>query len=689
MFDLEKLEDFHASIISTETSSGESLRFDTASKKPLHVYGRKSTAPRSQFVPRRRLEAFRQLLESTPFRESSRDSIHSSTPRAKSKRLLAQVDSPAVLAACEQTSEASSLSPSPSPPTVQSRAKLVHHEIKRVKLDNEIRGRQPLRLQATTSVMPQHVAKTGSTVSLAVKKGKTALRPITRKIPAKGIPLANPKPPTHKALDKVFSHARRLQAFGGSWPLRGKEAASEKIAEGAEVGDTTEIIEDYTIQVDASSSPPVHLGQQGAEAITSFQHFSRTSIPSRTMDQLRTDSGNVLEQPNLTPFLNMNIENENSPQQGLQDTTGVPAAEATVFFQHDATLQPLDLSGLPSGPHAPSSGPPRSTNLPIPPSPPTPQGNAFPLLRAATRNGEAHSALGESTLLSPPCAQTRVYQRNVPEISVTLPTSPTGSSHPVRPIFSGSPINNGQTEISVNNTPAALGQKQKNVSIILFLSMAFGFRDVSLISGQHVRHILPSRCLPRFCILSKPIIPSPVAEALVSDGSFFEGGIFGGGYLGAGRRGFWMLPLTGKQTSSQNYSVGLVLGLRETFPEAKLEVRPSPVVWTLQRLRYLLARVQDLARLGKFGVVTISTAGVEGAESIEISCQSSMALMMRTILSELACPLDKDGYEVSEVLEGNDIGSDHSMGGSKWLNVESGVRLLWWDEIDRHPILVA
>lgn len=245
----------------------------------------------------------------------------------------------------------------------------------------------------------------------------------------------------------------------------------------------------------------------------------------------------------------------------------------------------------------------------------------------------------------------------------------------------GSPVVAGQPQI---------GTLAKEVVMVQFLTLALGIDAAASSPQYNSRHLLPSRCIPAFRTLSKPIPASPISESIVADASLHDGGVFGSGYLGRGRRGFWHIPLDTKQPLHPRASGGVVLGLSRTLPTIDLSiVHPPVVVWTLQRVRYLLARVRDLARLGKFGVVTIATSGDGGARGIQVSCQASMALMLRTVFGELRCPVDADGNEVCDVSQDSGDGASHSQQGSNWLSAENGVRLVWWDEIERRPVLIS
>lgn len=564
---------------------------------------------------------------------------------------------------------------------MRSKVKLVHHEIKRVKLDHEVKGRQPLRLQATTSAIPRQGQDRHSA---ALKKSKLTLRPITRKIPANGIPLET-RVPLHKAMDRVFSHARTLQGFGGSWPLKGREDVVGHITEGEMGGDTTEIIEDYTIQLGASSSSPVRPALQGVEAINLARHTRTTLVHSKTTNNIAASSALAID--GLDSVHCMRPEEDYQLDNGVGLVQSPSLLDAMPFFQSHAALNPATTLDAPARANDSCAAPLRSTNLLEPPSPPNVADDTASLPLPILQLNEIEKDGGDSSLLSPPCAQTRVYQREVPEISVTLPTSPTGSSHPARASMPA-PLPTAKTKDTPTATTTIPSEQEGNaITIDEFLSLAFGPHNGPS-TGGYLRHMLPSRCVPRFRTLSSAIPSRPIAQVFVADETLHGGGIFRGGYLGPGRRGFWDLPLTIKQPPSQLHkaSQGIILGLKNCSVE--VDLRPSPIVWTLQRLRYFLARLQALARLGKFGVLTVSTTGLGGAESIQVSCQASMALMMRTVFNELACPLDKEGNEVCEPSEGTNF-PGRSRLGDKWLSAKAGIRLAWWDEIERCPVLFS
>lgn len=647
------------------------------------MYGRKSTIPGK--LPHNRtskaLQSFRQLLESASSQNSSRESIHSSTPRTTitSKRPHSTFTSPAVSAAFEQSSNASSLSPSPSPspPAVQTRAvKQANNESKRARVGVEVKGRQPLAFHNTTSVHPEVRRDTGVTTA-ASKKGKNALRPITRKIPANGIPLpAEGRVPLHQALGKVISNARRLQGFGGSWPLKGKEIRLDRPDEDEYPEETTEIIEDYTIQPDASSSSPAPEVQEPDETVNSTP--GPTRLPDVAYDTVGNADPNSWGEP--APSL-PRLQNETSHEAGIsiaQELNHVD--QSTAYFQEFTTG---GNSHTPDRLGDPSRGPPRSTDLPAPSSSPSSTAGGRILPRTLFP-GEDVYAPGIVAFPTPPSAQQRIHQSDIPEISVTLPTgsawSPEHGSTVERSVGQDADVD------SVSSKTPTKKSQSNVVAVDMFLCLAFGDQNVSS-EGRYYKHVLPSRCIPRFRALSKPIPESPIAKVLVSQNSLSEGGLFENGYLGPGRRGFWEIPLIGPSLSLENCSQGIILGLATSVPY--ISTRTGMVVWTLQRLRYLLDRMQDLAKLGKFGVVTISTAGDRGSHSLEVNCQSSMALMMRTVFSELACFVDADGNETCEAASAARNQGDHGTYGYKWLSADSGIGLVWWDEIERTPVLIA
>lgn len=138
-------------------------------------------------------------------------------------------------------------------------------------------------------------------------------------------------------------------------------------------------------------------------------------------------------------------------------------------------------------------------------------------------------------------------------------------------------------------------------------------------------------------------------------------------------------------------SIGVTLGLAKE-PSDIVAHSSGTIFWTLPRVRCLLTRLQDIASLGRFGVVTICTNALssdDGRISLAVSCQSSMALMLRTIFDEIACPLDGNGNEMALNADATkEIASEKRLG-ERWLDSRTGVSLTWWDEIERLPILAA
>ena len=94
-----------------------------------------------------------------------------------------------------------------------------------------------------------------------------------------------------------------------------------------------------------------------------------------------------------------------------------------------------------------------------------------------------------------------------------------------------------------------------------------------------------------------------------------------------------------------------------------------------------MASTRKWGMLDIFPIVTSSEA-----MNIHITCPAHLALRLRTVLSEMACKLDEEGDEIDEPA-GIELREEQI--GKMWLGVEAGVRLVWWDEMERVPVLLA
>jgi len=206
-----------------------------------------------------------------------------------------------------------------------------------------------------------------------------------------------------------------------------------------------------------------------------------------------------------------------------------------------------------------------------------------------------------------------------------------------------------------------------------------------------------------FRTLSSPIPLAPILHTYVDSKDLYTGGIFGSGYLGPGRRGCWILPLTpfespllgeGKNHPSQ----GIVLGLDDNGDAAGLydsDARGYQIVWTYTRLRVFLKHLRKMAQSSRWGFMDFFPAPLpfsitshDSPYCIQISIASSMALMLRSALSEFTCRLHaRTKEELEEFADDKD--ADAGNAGTKWLDGKEDVKLVWWDEIDRREILLA
>ncbi|KAK9893399.1 hypothetical protein P389DRAFT_198965 [Cystobasidium minutum MCA 4210] len=659
VYELDLLQDFHSASVSArdQGTPRSSLAAAQGRTKPLHVYGRKSTAgpshaSQSVLPSIGRLKTFRKLLENASSQSTVDESIQSSTPRIPQKRRRPVIDSPATSSALEQDSD-TSLSPSPSPPMVTSKraAALPQGPVARHAV--EPKGRQPLRLQVTSLAKSAEVNTIDKPASVAVStKPKAALRPITRKLPLKGPTATNDKATVvHKSLGNVISDARRLQTLGGSWPLKRKGAhagnTSHDVDEGLD-GETTEIIEDYTLQVHDTASLACNQNVRDDHAVLNSE---QPAISNGTVVLQQQDSANV----SLVIPGPLTDNRESTIGHGVQNE--FTAAEGSKPPRFDANFDRHVF---------------RSTNLPLPPSPPILLGN----LLDAPATDDAMAAANMHTTSSP--APLLAAYNHIPDISVTLATSPLRTQSQQAKAF---PQDRKEVQ------QEARGSKKDNkgdIPLSTFLSLAFDEQ------AQTSSVVLPTRSSAKFRTLSTPIIPSTIHTCFVPKDHLQVEGLFGRGYLGPGRRGFWELPLHGKSVSGHAVSAGTVLGLQEEVPTMSLEA-PRTIVWTLPRLRYFLARIQSIAGAGRLGVVTISTiapASHPDQISLAVSCQSSMALMLRTVFDETALPTDEDGNEVeSDSTSTKDVEARRLS--EKCLDSKAGIYLVWWDEVRRMPILAA
>ena len=203
------------------------------------------------------------------------------------------------------------------------------------------------------------------------------------------------------------------------------------------------------------------------------------------------------------------------------------------------------------------------------------------------------------------------------------------------------------------------------------------------------RPVLPKTIPFRTFALLLPT--SPIKDFYVPREALSAGGIFGNGYLGPGRRGCWMLPLQGNAKETDKASPAVLLGLTGEMPEP---VGTGSIIWTLARLCVLIQQIRKMGELGKWGVLDIHPAPAPSSSEsaclpyfIKISCQASMALMLRSVLSDFACKLDEQGDEMNCLAE--DVDRREGISGVRWLDENAGIRLHWWDEYERRVILVA
>lgn len=207
--------------------------------------------------------------------------------------------------------------------------------------------------------------------------------------------------------------------------------------------------------------------------------------------------------------------------------------------------------------------------------------------------------------------------------------------------------------------------------------------------------------------LNAPIPPCAIAHVYVTPVSLEQGGLFGEGYLGAGRRGFWALPLSvparSAETNDARPSSGVVSGASPIDikdSEVHHNTHAQDIIWTVERVKLLHKQIKQIADLGKLGFldVYVATDGKRRFDHAEIrvASASTSALPVRTLLGEWACKLVKfqsQGAQGISLQELDELASQddakNGMEGPRWLSAASGIRLVWWDEMDRRRILLA
>ena len=283
-----------------------------------------------------------------------------------------------------------------------------------------------------------------------------------------------------------------------------------------------------------------------------------------------------------------------------------------------------------------------------------------------------------------------------PDITFTAPTSPAVQLDITLQARNNLPQ---QTSASVRPPlarPTALTEGWR-LSLACFLDLAVP-RELSR----------PQPVPPSFRRLSKPVAP---ADPLKTFASLASGQCLTNGYLAPDRRGWWALPLeishsdmAAGHAADVRPSQGCVLGLDGGLDSLGAYERALPpsagrtIIWTIPRLRLLFRQIHALIRTRKWGYVDVYlsrrspqahqhlSAGHSCAH-VRIACQASLALMLRTILGEMACKLDAAGDETEEPAF---AGMPPETVGEMWLGRETaGVQLVWWDERERRPILLA
>lgn len=697
VYEIEALDDFHSiQSVGPTQMPRDSQRLTQSIARPLHVYGRKSTAPRNSSAPtahrdNRPLPAFRKLLDSHEARETSlREASYSSPAQHKRKRGPTNIpDSPTTFSDSEGSSVSSHAaaipSESSSSPFVQASTKVAppaRSAASRAEADPK--GRQPLHLKSNAglpySAEARRPAKAGG-------KAKAQLRPITRKIPTTGRVIASEKPEIeHRALATVISNAKRLQSFGGSWPLKQKGHATDRLNPDEEeediyAGETTELIENYSFQLDSTSAPL-------QSEMRALNHATFTSVGREEAITLQT----ISEPDDMQLDMEKNEIFHESLHEGsvtdgdishgnhLNDLTFPQAAQPADLPPSQNTLSIIkskidlasDLSSLILPVH--------STGLTRPPSP-----AGSPVRNQLEEQNNGKRADQVTVVRAVDISETTEISNMIPNISITFPTSPVPSL--------SARGHSGQVSRSSAKMVASKGhaviKQNADVSVDTFLSIAFRHEDVASNALQSRYVLTPGKINSVRVPASADGGPTSIKKIYVSSSQLCGGGTFHQGYLGHGRRGFWEVPLQGSSTCN-DASCGVILGLSEDT--ASSNTHPSSILWTLPRLRHLIVRLQALNELGTFGFIAISTNARASGEDISlfVSCDSRKALALRAVIGDLACALDENGIEILEDPQKPSTVESAVRGeGQKWLCSSSSITLTWWDEIERRPIMAA
>ena len=563
----------NATLVSSPRLQSEESIFSQANslkrKKPLHMYGRKSTSrskivdsPSKLYIPP--LAAFRELLAESA---EERDIESSSPARAKRTKVLD-------VAPVKETRRER---------TITEGAK----NGKRALL-LAVAGSEPLQRQAA---------------AVSIEKDGKQKKPYQFRRP---FPLVTAK--KGQSRGDVLGERSIVQI---NQPLLAAEA--------------TEIIEDYS---EASG-----LARQGT-----------ARSPSDSMILTDIDA----------------VQRSEGPGQGKQ-----APRERTLSVDEPSDMQTGDDWNFDTGPLQPaiddaplelqSNGRPRLANNSM--------SRSIASLQLPTAAQRAASTSRSSDVSS------RRYSGPVPNISVTTATSPPRPT--ATPSIASSPMAIDAAPLAaIQSVPPSSAEK---VSIASFLRLAM---------PEKLARPPPPPILP-FRSLSRPITPARVFQAYVSDSELDEGGLNDAGYLSAGRRGWWVLPLAAP-SSMQPTSAGVILGLGNDLPSS---IPVGTVIWTLPRLRLLFKQVAAMASTRKWGMLDIFPIVTSSeAMNIHITCPAHLALRLRTVLSEMACKLDEEGDEIDEPA-GIELREEQI--GKMWLGVEAGVRLVWWDEMERVPVLLA
>lgn len=321
------------------------------------------------------------------------------------------------------------------------------------------------------------------------------------------------------------------------------------------------------------------------------------------------------------------------------------------------TMQPLNYS---------RTGPLRSTNLPHAPDTTITPGGIF--------NDDTSSAAVFKLPAAPPAAQPRDLRGEVsaPEITFTTPTSPPDSAN-----------NQGVTRSKdVNRREISNRAEQENnlVPMATFFSIAL---------HPETRRPPAFADLP-IKRLSRAVKESFIRHTFVQEFELHEGGLFGDGYLGSSRRGWWALSLerVRQAEAGERPSGGHILG--RTEGEGVPDLPAGTIIWTIQRLRVLFKQIHSMVsarRLGYLDIYTSLDTQQESKHHVRIACRSNLALTLRTLLGEVACELDNEGHETEE--QANSSTPLERVGSRFLSNTESGVKLVWFDEMERKAILLA